>query len=70
MLIKALLQTWTWAHHRVMEEDTYILSSNATVEAHSLLRTFDSIEWECELYSGRPKAQWYDMNNDITVMIS
>jgi hypothetical protein len=30
-----------------------------------MLRTFDCIEWECELYSGRHKALWYDMNYDI-----
>jgi hypothetical protein len=30
-------------------------ASNATFEAHALLRTFSCIEWECKLYSGRPR---------------
>jgi hypothetical protein len=30
-----------------------------------MLRTFGCIEWECEFYSGRPKARWYDTNYEI-----
>ncbi len=44
--------------------------SNATLEAHALLRTFSCFECDCELYSGRPKARWYDMIYDIIVMLS
>jgi hypothetical protein len=48
-------------------------ASIATVEAHALLRTFGCIEWECALYSGRPKMEWYELwyhSHDIIVSIT
>ena len=36
-----------------------ILENNLVQNQHGQLRTFGCIEWECELFDGRPKARCY-----------
>ena len=36
-----------------------ILENNLVQNTHGQLRTFGCIEWECELFDGRPKARCY-----------
>ena len=42
-----------------MDELNAILENNLVSSAKGQLRTFGCIQWECELFNGRPKARCY-----------
>ena len=58
--IEQLLQDMEWT----AGELNAILENNLVPSHHGKgqLRTFGCIQWECELYSGRPKARCYPFN--------
>jgi hypothetical protein len=67
MLIKALSQTWTWRKTGMewTAGELNAILENSLVPSHGgkgQLRTLGCIEWECKLYSGRPKARCYPTN--------
>ena len=41
-----------------------IILNNIVRGSHGHLRTFGGIKWECDLFSGRPKARCYPFNID------
>jgi hypothetical protein len=41
-----------------------ILINNVVCGPHGHLRTFGGIQWECDLFNGRPKARCYPFNID------
>jgi hypothetical protein len=49
---------WTAAGLNAILENNLVPSHNGKGQ----LRTFGGIQWECELYSGRPKARCYPFN--------
>ena len=49
---------WTAGELNAILENNRVPSHGGKGE----LRTFGCIQWECELYSGRPKAQCYQFN--------
>ena len=49
---------WTAAELNAILENNLVPSHNGKGQ----LRTFGCIQWECELYSGRPKARCYPFN--------
>jgi hypothetical protein len=49
---------WTAGELNAILENNLVPSHNGKGQ----LRTFGCIQWECELYSGRPKARCYPFN--------
>jgi hypothetical protein len=49
---------WTAGELNAIQENNPIPSHNGKGQ----LRTFSCIQWECALYSGRPKARCYPFN--------